>query len=63
MQSTELFKPGKIGNLTIPNRILMSPASVKAGNPDGSPSQRIIDYYEARAKGGVGMIIVQAVEV
>jgi 2,4-dienoyl-CoA reductase-like NADH-dependent reductase (Old Yellow Enzyme family) len=59
----ELFKPGKIGNLTIKNRIVMSPASTKVATPEGFVSQRIIDYYEARAKGGVGLIIPQAIEI
>jgi 2,4-dienoyl-CoA reductase-like NADH-dependent reductase (Old Yellow Enzyme family)/thioredoxin reductase len=59
----ELFKPGKIGNLTIKNRIVMSPASTKVATPEGFVSQRLIDYYEARAKGGVGLIIPQAIEI
>ncbi len=59
----ELFTAGKIGTLTIPNRILMSPASLKVSTPEGYVSQKTIDYYEARAKGGTGLIIIQAVEV
>ncbi|NLW90294.1 MAG: FAD-dependent oxidoreductase [Syntrophomonadaceae bacterium] len=63
MQQMELFKPGKIGSCTIPNRIAMSPASTKFSTPDGFVSQSTIDYYEARAKGGAGLIIIQAIEV
>jgi len=53
-----LFEPGSIGKLYIKNRIVMAPMGV-AGlcEPDGRLSQRAIDYYVARAKGGTGLII------
>ncbi len=54
----KLFEPGKIGRLSIKNRILMAPMGIGAlAESDGRLSQRAIDYYVARAKGGVGMII------
>lgn len=53
-----LFEPGKIGRLSIKNRIVMAPMGIGAlAEPDGRVSQRAIDYYVARAKGGVGLII------
>ena len=53
-----LFEPGKIGRLSIRNRIVMAPMGIGAlAEPDGRLSQRAIDYYVARAKGGVGLII------
>ncbi|MFC2020162.1 2-enoate reductase, partial [Chloroflexota bacterium] len=54
----KLFEPGKIGNIDLKNRIIM--AAMDAGGlmePDGTLAQRAIDYYLARARGGVGMII------
>ena len=55
---TRLFEPGKIGRLSIKNRIVMAPMGIGAlAEPDGRLSQRAIDYYVARARGGVGLII------
>ena len=54
----KLFEPGKIGRLSIKNRIVMAAMAVGAlAEPDGRLSQRGIDYYVARARGGVGLII------
>lgn len=53
----ELFKPGKIGNMTLKNRIFMTPMGTGSSqNPDGGFSERLKDYFEARAKGGAGLI-------
>jgi 2-enoate reductase len=53
----KLFEPGKIGKLSIKNRIIMAPMGIGAlAEPDGRLSQRAVDYYAARAKGGVGLI-------
>lgn len=54
----KLFTPGKIGKLVTRNRIIMAPMGIGAlAEPDGRLSQRAIEYYAARAKGGVGLII------
>ena len=54
----KLFEPGRIGKLLIKNRIAMAPMGIIGLiEPDGRISQRVIDYYVARAKGGVGLII------
>jgi len=42
------------------NRIVMAPMVTNLAYEDGSVSQCIKDYYEARAGGGVGLIIVGA---
>jgi 2,4-dienoyl-CoA reductase-like NADH-dependent reductase (Old Yellow Enzyme family)/thioredoxin reductase len=55
-----LFSPGKLGGLTVKNRVVMAPMLVSYGLASGEVSQRLIDYYEARARGGVGIIIVEA---
>jgi len=56
-----LFEPGRIGKLSLKNRIVMAPMDL-AGlvEPDGRLSQQGIDYYVARARGGTGLIIVCA---
>jgi 2-enoate reductase len=54
----KLFEPGRIGGLEIKNRILMAPMGIGGlAEPDGRLSQRAIEFYTARAQGGVGMII------
>ena len=52
-----LFSPIKIGTMEVKNRIAMAPMGTGLGAPDGTLTEPIIDYYEARAKGGVGLII------
>lgn len=56
---TELFKPMKIGNCTIPNRLIVPAMVVNVCNDDGTLSDRFIKYHEERAKGGWGMIITE----
>lgn len=53
----KLFRPGKIGALEIKNRIVMNAMGTLLENTDGSVSDRLIGYYEARAKGGAGLIV------
>ena len=57
-----LFNPIKINNLHIPNRFAMAPMT-RNKSPNGIPGQNVADYYERRAKGGVGLIITEGVEV
>lgn len=59
----KLFESGKIGPLTIKNRAVLPPMQVLCCEPDGTPGPRTIAYYEERAKGGVGLIIVEAIAV
>jgi 2,4-dienoyl-CoA reductase-like NADH-dependent reductase (Old Yellow Enzyme family)/pyruvate/2-oxoglutarate dehydrogenase complex dihydrolipoamide dehydrogenase (E3) component len=55
-----LFEPGRIGSLEIPNRIVMPPMLMGYGTEDGFVTERAIDYYVARARGGAGLVIVEA---
>lgn len=59
----KLFEPANIGRLRIKNRAVMSPMEVLYGEPGGRPGPRAIAYYEERARGGVGLIIVEAASV
>lgn len=54
-----LFQPGKIGTMEIKNRIVMPPMATGYASEDGSVTERLIAYYEERAKGGPGLIIVE----
>lgn len=51
-----LFSPMNIGTMTVKNRIVMTAAEFSLGQPDGKPTEQLMDYYEERAKGGVGLI-------
>jgi 2,4-dienoyl-CoA reductase (NADPH2) len=58
-----LFSPGAIGSLQLRNRIVMAPMGSNLCEPDGTPSERMLAYYEARARGGVGMVIVEVAAI
>jgi len=58
-----LFEPGYIGNMRVRNRIIMAPMGLGYAHLDGRFSQRHIDYFAARARGGVGLIIVELTKV
>ena len=59
-----LFQPVNIGKVRIKNRIAMAPMGIVGlTTPDGNPSQRGIDYYIERARGGVGLIITGLFQV
>jgi 2,4-dienoyl-CoA reductase (NADPH2) len=55
-----LFSPVRIGAMQLRNRLVMSPMENQYGTTEGRPSQRSIDYLEARARGGVGLITLGA---
>lgn len=54
-----LFEPGRIGSLEIKNRLVMPPMATGLALKDGTVTDRQIDYYAERAKGGAGLIIVE----
>jgi 2,4-dienoyl-CoA reductase-like NADH-dependent reductase (Old Yellow Enzyme family)/thioredoxin reductase len=58
-----LFSEGQIGNLEIKNRIVMLPMARQFQGFNGEVTQKTIDYYSERAKGGLGMIIVGSTRV
>lgn len=59
MTFKKLFEPCRIGKLEIKNRIIQSPLCTNLANRDGSVSQKLIEYYRERARGGTGLIIVE----
>lgn len=54
-----LFKEGKIGSLTVKNRIVMPPMGTNLAGFNGEVTDELIAYYEERAAGGTGLIIVE----
>jgi len=57
MEFPYLFSPIKINNMTLKNRIVMT-AMHLAYTPKGEVTERLIDFYAMRARGGVGLVIV-----
>jgi 2,4-dienoyl-CoA reductase-like NADH-dependent reductase (Old Yellow Enzyme family)/thioredoxin reductase len=55
----KIFEPASIGRMKLKNRIVMPPMGTNYAEAGGAVSQRMLDYYEARARGGVGLIIVE----
>lgn len=53
-----LFQPLRVGNLTLKNRLVLGPMAVLQPQVDGRPSEQTLAFFEARARGGVSMIIV-----
>ena len=58
MNYDTLFTPFKIGNMEVKNRIVLSAMGNLMANRDGSFSEAEIAYFEERAKGGTGLILV-----
>ena len=52
-----LFSPVRIGRLEIKNRVAMTAMGVNLAAAGGGVSDDIIAFYEARARGGIGLIV------
>ena len=63
MKFNAMFSPVSIGPMTVPNRFVVPPMGNNFANTDGTLSSRSLAYYEARAKGGFGLITIEATVV
>lgn len=63
MDYKKLFVKGKIGRLELKNRIVMPAMGTGFASSTGEASDEIIKYYEARARGGCGLIITEVTRV
>ena len=54
-----IFEPLTVKRTTIRNRIAMTPMGTNYGEANGEMSNRHMNYYSLRAKGGVGLIILE----
>ena len=53
--------PISLGAMRLRNRIVFPPMSTKFASPGaGEVTERMLAYYEARARGGAGLVIVEA---
>ncbi len=58
-----IFEPFTVRRMTVKNRIMMTPMGTNYGEQSGEMSFRHINYYEQRAKGGTGLIMVENASV
>lgn len=63
MEYQNLLRPFTIGDTKIPNRIVMAPVYTAYGSKDSKVTDLMINYYQERALGGTGMIVVEAMAV
>jgi 2,4-dienoyl-CoA reductase (NADPH2) len=57
-----LFSPIRIAGMELKNRIVM-PAMATNFLVDGTVTERMIDYFRARARGGAGLLVTEAASV
>jgi 2,4-dienoyl-CoA reductase-like NADH-dependent reductase (Old Yellow Enzyme family)/thioredoxin reductase len=55
----QLLSPGKIAGLEIRNRIVLAAMGSNFASVEGHCTERLMAYYEARAKGGAGLIVLE----
>jgi 2,4-dienoyl-CoA reductase-like NADH-dependent reductase (Old Yellow Enzyme family) len=64
MEFTHLMEPIKIGSMKLKNRVVMSPLTTNyAEENTGFVSEKMIEYYGARAAGETGLVIVEGANV
>jgi 2,4-dienoyl-CoA reductase-like NADH-dependent reductase (Old Yellow Enzyme family) len=54
-----IFRPGRIGRITLENRVIMSPMATNLANPDGTVSDDLIAYYARRARSRPGLVTIE----
>ena len=59
MKYQQLLSSGSIGNLTLKNRIILAAMGSNYAGANGHVTEQLQAYYEERAKGGVGLIILE----
>jgi 2,4-dienoyl-CoA reductase-like NADH-dependent reductase (Old Yellow Enzyme family) len=62
-QFQHLFTPFSIGPITVRNRIVVSGHATLFMPPDGMPTERMLQYWLAKARGGAGLIITHVTNV
>jgi 2,4-dienoyl-CoA reductase (NADPH2) len=55
-----LFEPGRIGPVTVKNRIIKTANGTSFMDEDQTCGDRMIAYYERLARGGVGFLVVES---
>ena len=55
-----LWEPFRIGRMELRNRIVMPPVTTQYASEEGYVTERTRNHYEARARGGTALLIVEA---
>lgn len=56
----KLLEPIRIGSLQLKNRMVMAPMATHYADESGAVTDRLKNYYAERARGGVGLIIIES---
>jgi 2,4-dienoyl-CoA reductase-like NADH-dependent reductase (Old Yellow Enzyme family)/thioredoxin reductase len=59
-QNGLLTTPITLGSLQLKNRMIMGPMWTRLCSLEGTVTQELIDYYVARARGGISLIIIES---
>ena len=51
---SQLFEPLRVGDLTLPNRIIMAPLTRQRASEGRVPNELMAEYYVQRAGGSTG---------
>jgi 2,4-dienoyl-CoA reductase-like NADH-dependent reductase (Old Yellow Enzyme family)/NADPH-dependent 2,4-dienoyl-CoA reductase/sulfur reductase-like enzyme len=62
-KSCDAGKSIKIGGMTVKNRLVMAPMNTNYSNENGAVTPQMEEYFVRRARGGVGLIVLEAVSV
>lgn len=54
-----LLSPGQIGSMQLRNRVVLAAMGSNFAEASGHCSERLISYYEARARGGAGLLVLE----
>ncbi|MEM0353024.1 MAG: FAD-dependent oxidoreductase [Archaeoglobaceae archaeon] len=54
----KLFEPIEIEGMKIKNRIVLPAGETNYHSPEGGVTERLLDFYRERAKGGIGFAVV-----
>ncbi|MFO7741681.1 MAG: hypothetical protein R6X31_05130 [Anaerolineae bacterium] len=59
MNTQVLFQPLTVGNLTVPNRVLMTTIKLGYGTERGEVTDRHVAFYVRRAEGNAGLVTAE----
>lgn len=58
-----MFDPITLDNLTVPNRIVLSPFVEFQAHRDGTVSEQMMEYYVGMAREGAGLVLIESAYV
>jgi N-ethylmaleimide reductase len=61
MAKLDLFTPFALGDLALPNRVVMAPMTRNRAGPGNVPGALAVEYYTQRAS--AGLIVTEATQV